>query len=269
MRWLLAIALVAAPLAAQAAANDDCAKAYERAQESRLDGRLRAAQEDLLSCAQTACPAFIRNDCGKWLDEVQVQQPSVVFVARRNGGDVADVSVTCNNQLLTDHLDGRPMPLDPGQQICRFEAAGAVPAVLELLIVEGQKGRLVEVNLAAVAPPPAPRPAPPPPPPPSSWRGPTKVVLASVAVLGVGGFVGLATSGLSAEHHLRDTCAPACADSEVQSVRTRYTLADISLGVGLASAAVAGYLFLSDGPERRVAVAVDGRGAAILVGSRF
>jgi hypothetical protein len=266
MRWLLAAAFFAAPLAARAAANDECAKAYERAQESRLDGRLRAAQEDLLACAQTACPAFIRNDCGKWLDEVRAQQPSVVFVARRNGGDVADVSVTCNNQLLADHLDGRPMPLDPGQQICRFEAAGALPALLELLIVEGQKGRLVEVNLAAIAPPPPRRP-PPPPPPPS--RGPARLVLASVAVLGVGGFVGLGASGLSAEHHLRDTCAPACADSEVQSVRTRYTLADISLGVGLASAAVAGYLFLSDGPERRVAVAVDGRGASLVVGSRF
>jgi hypothetical protein len=268
MRWLLAAALIAVPLAARAAATDDCAKSYERAQESRLDGRLRAAQEELVSCAQAACPAFIRNDCTKWLDEVQAQQPSVVFVARRNGRDVADVTVTCNNELLTDHLDGRPMALDPGQQICRFEAAGAVPATLELLIIEGQKGRLVEVNLAALAPPPV-RPPPPPPPPPSSWRTPTRLVLSGVAVLGAGGFVALGASGLSAEHRLRDTCAPNCDDSEVRSVRRRYAWADISLGVGLVSAAVAGYLFLSGEPERRVAVAVDGRGASVVVGSRF
>jgi hypothetical protein len=87
-------------------------------------------------------------------------------------------------------------------------------------------------------------------------------------VLGVGGFVALGASGLSAEHHLRDTCAPGCADSEVRSVRTRYALADFSLGVGIVSAAIAGYLYLSGGPER-VAVAIDGRGASLVVGSRF
>jgi hypothetical protein len=85
----------------------------------------------------------------------------------------------------------------------------------------------------------------------------------------VASFVALGASGLSAEHRLRDTCAPDCADSEVSSVRTRYTLADVSLGVGIASAAMASYLFLSHGPERRVAVAVDGRSASVLVGSRF
>jgi len=269
MRLLLAALSIALPLTARAAATDDCAKAYERAQESRLDGRLRAAQEALLSCAQTACPAFIRNDCTKWLDEVQAAQPSVVFAAHRNGHDVADVTITCNNQQLTDHLDGRPMALDPGQQICRFEAAGAVPATLELLIIEGQKGRLVEVDLAAIPPPPAPRPPPPPPPPPSSSRPTARIILAGVGVAGVAGFAALGASGLSAEHRLRDTCAPSCADSDVRSVRTRYTLADLSLGVGLVSAAVAGYLFLSPGPERRVAVASDGHGASVLIGSRF
>jgi hypothetical protein len=73
---------------------------------------------------------------------VQAAQPSVVFVARRNGRDVADVTVTCNNQQLTDRLDGRPMALDPGKQVCRFEAPGLEPVTLEAVWwSRGQKGR--------------------------------------------------------------------------------------------------------------------------------
>jgi len=262
----LVVLALAVPLTARAAA-DDCAAHYERAQEQRLDGRLRAAQDDLIACAQATCPAFIRNDCTKWLDEVQAAQPSVVFVARKEGRDVEEVTVTCNEQVVTERLDGRAMPLDPGKQVCRFEAPGLEPVTLELLVVEGQKGRIVEVTLAAPRPPPRPRPPPPPPPAPS--RAP--LVMAGVGLAGVAGFVALGASGLSFEHRLRDSCAPDCSASDVQSVRRRYTLADISLGVGVLSAAIAGYLYWHGSSERAPAVALtvgDG-GAALAVGSRF
>jgi hypothetical protein len=90
-------------------------------------------------------------------------------------------------------------------------------------------------------------------------------------LLGVAGFVALGTSGLSAEHRLRGSCAPECTDSQVSSVRLRYALADISLGLGVVSAAIGSYLFFSEGNERapRVAVTVGDRGASLAVSSRF
>jgi hypothetical protein len=44
---------------------------------------------------------------------------------------------------------------------------------------------------------------------------------------------------------LRNSCAPKCSDSAVSQVRTKLLVADISLGVGVVSLAVAGYLLLS------------------------
>jgi hypothetical protein len=265
-RLALAVLVLAVPAGARAA--EDCATHYEHAQELRLDGHLRAAQEDLLSCAQNSCPAFIRNDCTKWLDEVQAAQPTVVFVARQAGRDVAEVTVTCNEQLLAERLDGRAILIDPGRQQCRLEAAGAEPATVELLVVEGQKGRLVEVDLVAIRPPPRPRPAPPPPPP---ARSSAPLVLAGVGAAGLAGFVALGASGLSSEHRLRDLCAPDCSSSDVRSVRTRYAFADVSLGIGIVAAAIAGYLFWHRDAERApsVALTVGERGGGLSIGSTF
>jgi hypothetical protein len=254
----LAAALVAVALAApaRAAASDGCAGSYERAQEHRLEGRLRAAAEQLLECAQATCPAFVRSDCTKWLDEVQAAQPTMVFVARQAGRERDDVTVTCNGQPVATRLDGRAVSVDPGKQSCRFEAEGAGPLTLPLLVLEGQKNCLVEVQL-----------------PPESRTALRAVplVLAGVGAAGVVGFAVLGTSGLRAERRLRGSCAPTCPAGEVDSVRTRYRLADVSLGVGLLSAAVASYLYWSAPPGRAVdvAVAVGPGGAAVAVGSAF
>lgn len=268
-----AVALVLALGAggARAASSDACARAYESAQETRLEGRLRAAHEHLLVCAQAACPGFIRDDCTRWLDQVEAAVPTVVFVARQAGRDLEDVTITCNEQRLTSRLDGRAIPLDPGKQTCRFESAGAEPATLSLLAVEGQKNRLVEVELKAGVPAPAVMAARPAPAPTAGLR-PAPLVLAGVAALGVGGFIALGSSGMAAERRLRDGCAPDCAASEVSSVRLRYRLADVSLGVGLLSAVAAGYLYWRGRPDERpidVAVTVGQGGGTLLVGSSY
>jgi hypothetical protein len=267
----LALTLVCALLGrAQAASPDACVRAYEGAQENRLEGRLRAAGENLLECAQATCPAFIRHDCTRWLEEVQTAQPTVVFVARREGRELDTVTITCNEQRVAERLDGRAIRLDPGKQSCRFEALASAPVTLALLVLEGQKNRIVEVDLAPRTDPPPPVASEPRHEPRSTLR-PAPLVLAGAAVLGVAGFAALGASGLSAEHRLRDTCAPDCAASEVQSVRLRYRLADISLGVGLLSAAAASYLYWRSTPERPldVAVNVGPAGGAVLVGSSF
>ena len=61
------LALVAIPRPAAADTKAECAKAYEASQEQRSSGKLRLARESLVTCSQSACPAFIKKDCSKWL----------------------------------------------------------------------------------------------------------------------------------------------------------------------------------------------------------
>jgi hypothetical protein len=257
---------------------DACAKAYESAQEHRTEGHLRAAAEQLLACAQTTCPGFIRSDCTRWLEEVQAAQPSVVFAARRDGKDVDEVAVSCDGQQLVPRLDGRAVPLDPGKHSCRLEAAGAQPVILDLLIVEGQKNRVVSADLqtaaaaaAVVAPAPAvalasgsgggEKPSP-------GARRYGPLALAGVGALGVVGFAAFGWSGLSAERRLEDECAPACSASQVSSVRTKYRLADVSLLVGLVAGSIGGYYLLGGHDDREPGVALNVGPGTATVGVR-
>jgi hypothetical protein len=223
-------------------APDNCAAAYERAQELRSDGRLRAARSELLTCAQPSCPQFVVRDCRRWLDEVEVSLPTVVFIVRNAGRDIEQVTVYRvvgkseeGDELVATHLDGRAMPMDPGKQTFTFEVAGLPPRRVEVVVAEGQKRRLIEVEMSPVS-------APPP-----RTLGAWPLVFAGVGAAGLAGFAGFGLAGWHQETRLEERCAPACSDDEVKAVRRRYLIADISLGVGLASLGVASYLYITRG----------------------
>ena len=89
-------------------------------------------------------------------------------------------------------------------------------------------------------------------------RLPTAVwVLGGVAAAGVASGVVLGLSAVSERNTLRDSCAPRCSTEQVDGVRQRALVANISFGVGAAAAAaaVAAYLF------QPAAVAPTSRGA--------
>ena len=71
----LAVAVALAPRAATAddATRDACFDAYEQAQRARNAGKLPDARARLLVCVDEACPAFVRKDCGAWLEQVQAE----------------------------------------------------------------------------------------------------------------------------------------------------------------------------------------------------
>jgi hypothetical protein len=76
-------------------------------------------------------------------------------------------------------------------------------------------------------------------------------VFGGVAVLGLAGFAVFGTRGRSAESRLQTTCSPHCSEDQISSVRTQYAVADVSLGVGLASLGLAAYFALRSSPEQR------------------
>jgi hypothetical protein len=248
--------LVAWPAGARARApaegGDSCAASYERAQEDRSAGHLVEARAELLVCAQTSCPEFIMTDCRRWLDEVEYAMPTVVFAVREGSRDLEDVQVTRNGKLIANRLDGRAVAVDPGKQRFVFELKGNRQRTVDALIVEGEKSRVIAVEVAPADPVAMLEYGGARPPPALAPKRPLSLaplVLVGVGAAGLGSFAGFALAGYRQENSLSNRCAPRCTDAEVQSVRRKYLLADISLGVGVGALAVAGYLYLRD-PHR-------------------
>jgi len=70
-------------------------------------------------------------------------------------------------------------------------------------------------------------------------------LLGGVGVAGLGVFAGFGAKSLGDESALRTTCAPRCAAGDVDAIRHEHTAADVGLGVGVASLAVATLLFFT------------------------
>jgi hypothetical protein len=161
-----ALIIAAVMLAAGRAWASDCAGAYERAQERRIEGRLGAARAELHGCVRASCPAFIRHDCRQWLDEVVTLMPTVVLLARIDGKDAPGVTVRRDDEGKPMAIDGRAMPVDPGKHRFVFEAPGTRAATIEVMVDEGEKNQVVEAELTSIpatdakAPSEGPTPAP-------------------------------------------------------------------------------------------------------------
>ncbi len=234
-----------------------CAQAYEKAQEERTASQLSAAIEHLKSCIDSTCPKFIREDCLRWMDQTEIALPSVVFSVRQDGKDLTNVEILCDGNLLVGTLDGKALPVDPGLHNFTFSVPGLAPEERQLLIREGERNRIINVDFGtsnkSSSPPPSPPPPPSPspsssvktvPPAPPARTGALAYSLVGVGALGVAGFTVFGLLGNSRQGELERTCAPNCQSDQIDGVRTQYLLADTCLGVGLVSLGFATYLFV-------------------------
>jgi hypothetical protein len=141
-----------------------CVDADTKGQDLRRDGKLSTAREQLRMCAALSCPAMVRNDCTERLDELERAQPTMAFeVKSPAGADLVHVRVSVDGQPIVDHLDGKPLNLDPGAHLFTFEAPGLTPIARRFVLTEGQKGRQERITMiAATAPDPVPEAASPP-----------------------------------------------------------------------------------------------------------
>ncbi len=130
--------------------KSQCVDANAKGQDLRREGKLSSAAEQLRSCSVSACPVIVREDCTRRLDEVVRAQPSIVFDVKDDaGGDVIVVRVSVDGQLLTDHLDGKPLKVDPGEHTFTLEVAGKPAETRRLLVKEGEAGRQERVVIGA------------------------------------------------------------------------------------------------------------------------
>ena len=229
---------------ARADEREQCASAADQAQQLRDEGKYRRAREQFLLCARDACPGPIKKDCLDWLSKVDDVAPTVVFAAKDGDRDISDVKVLIDGVQITEKLDGKPLLVDTGEHSFKFEHGGEVKEQ-KVLITAGQKGRNISVQFgAAKGPGPGSGPAP------EQPRGEGSLVpalvLGGVGVVALGSFAYFALSGMSAKKDFDDSnCKPNCAQSDVDSVKTKLLIGDISLGVGVVAIGIATYLVVT------------------------
>lgn len=251
---VLAAFLVGAPAAAQDATNA-CVEAHVSAQRLRRDGKLRAAREQLVACARTTCPQVLVRECAGWLTEVEAAVPSVVFEATdENGRDLADVRIEVDGQVLLERLGGTAVEMDPGEHQVRWTHPQRKAVEQAVVVREGDKARRISARLEPLVaggaggdtPILEERPVP-----------AATIVLGGIGLAGLAGFGVLASMGLSEESDLDERgCKPNCPSDDVDSVRTKFLIGDIALGVGVAALAGATIFYLT---RPSVAVATGAR----------
>ncbi len=218
---------------------DVCADLSEKGQLLKIKGKLREARETFLECVKDKCPPLVRKDCGQFLVDLESSMPTIVVAAREpNGGDLTDVRVIVDGELLTARLEGKALPMDPGVHKFRFEAKGRVAVDQTIVVREGERNRVIGVTLASEAGP-APLPV-------TDSRGAPVAawVSAGVGFLGFGTFAAFGLSARAEFNDLEKRCGSRCPERDVDRVRTRALVADVGLAVGIVGAGLATYFFI-------------------------
>jgi hypothetical protein len=250
-----ALVLGASPALAAEPAKVACARAAEDGQRLRAAGQLREALSRFTVCAQERCPGLIRTDCSAWRVEVDAALPSIVVRATAGeapGRELLDVEIEVDGEVATRRLDGRALPLDPGEHRFVFRAPGRARVERSVLIRVGEKHRLLEVALppegSPLATPPArvdvasAAPAAAAPRPPRPRAGPGVWALAGVGAVGLAGFAYFGLTGYADVRSMRTGCKPGCPPADVDAARTKLLVADLSLAAGLVALGGAAWL---------------------------
>lgn len=246
------ITLAAVSIASNAGAEADrkrvCVEASEHAQSEKRSGHLISAREALVLCAQEKCPAIVKEDCAKWLAEIDTAIPTVSLGARTEAGvDLAQAKFWIDGVASEDASAGKVIPLDPGVHKVRVEANGE-SMESDVVARAGEKNRAVTLVFAPRSNEPIaemPAGSSPAPETKSAGRSPWPFVLGGVGVAALGAFTYFAVSGINDRSDLNSTCAPRCASSDVDAIRTKFIVADIAGIVGVASLGAAAWLWFS------------------------
>jgi hypothetical protein len=250
-----------------------CARFHEIAQIERFDGRLLEAREALRSCAEEQCPTFVRNDCMRWLGEVQGQIPTVVFEALGDEGPLTDVEVRMGDRVVTTELDGQPIEVSTGISEFTFTQPSGEQTVVRVSLRPGESNHVVSADFRHTA-----APAPPPP----SAQEPlaaepvtmvdarpmpaAAVAAGATTLIATAMGITLGTVAKVKEGDASGSCAPDCSDGVVSEISNYALAADVAFGVAIASGVTAVVLFVTRPtvriPRTSTASALAGRRAS-------
>jgi hypothetical protein len=207
-----------------------CAAASERAQLAKLEGRLLAGRADALACAQERCPRIVRRDCSALFDAIDGALPTVIVAVHdRLGADVTEASLGIAKRGEPRRalpIDGKAVALDPGSYELSARAPGMLETKRTVVVGEGEKARRIELVLWPASELRAG--------PPSGARsavGP--IVTGALGVASLGLAAGFGISSWLRYDQLRTDCGHHCSKADIDDLRTRATVADLSLGAGV------------------------------------
>lgn len=257
---LLALTVSSPASAQQATAPatpaERCVAAADRGQLLRDEGKLRASRAELAGCGGEACPAVVRRECIRWLEELDARIPTVILVPRDGSGkDLAGARLVLDGRPVEASAAGRALQLDPGPHTLRAELQGREPTNESFVLKERERDRVVPIVLRS----------------PGEGAKKTKsiptlsLVLGGVAVAGGVGFGVFWARGMDQVGELRSTCSPYCTQAQIDDVRPQFDIARVSGAVGVVAAlsAVAVYLLSSDAPSPRAGVTPAPGGASL------
>jgi hypothetical protein len=259
----LALALITAWSGpAHAQSGETCATAYEHAQELRLRGELVGARRELDVCTAT-CPAALARDCDAWRREVAARLARLRIEVVVGGARVAPHGLWIDGAPAVPGPEG-VVALDPGAHEVRVAVEGAQPATRSTTVAPGATTTL-RIELATARPTED----------DGSWTPPTSAIVVGAA--GAGALLvgaGLGIAGHARVGDLRDTCAPDCAGSDVDAVRSMWIAGGVSAGLGVGALALAVALALGDeaaepdAADRALALTGTPAGAPLGLGAR-
>ena len=152
--FLLFLAALGAsvPTSAYGGEKEVCVDASVQGQRARVAGKLTEAMERFAVCAREVCPLVVRQDCASWQEEVGKSQPTVSVGFRdAEGHDILDVKISVDGKVVTEHLDGKSFPVDPGTHVFRAHDGVHPPVEERVLIKEGEKARAINLRLPSTA----------------------------------------------------------------------------------------------------------------------
>lgn len=253
------ICALAVCAAGQARAQDDakrlCASAFTSAQRLMRSGNLIEARKKLVFCGGAECPEIMHADCQQWLSSVEASMPTVVFQVSSVTGSPPETVRMSLDGAETIVLDGRALPVNPGEHEMVFEASGFRTTSRHIVVSEGEKLRREVVLLDPTPPPrvtvqlPAKRLLATSQPDKTTTARrltvPTLIAASGAAVAGAGAIY----FGLKARSDERDLdrCRPGCQHDEVDHVRQKYVWANVSIGLAVTGVATAALLYVYSG----------------------
>lgn len=258
--------------------EEGCLATFRSAEMHVQAGQLRAAQKELVECAQRSCGKFLRRQCATRLSDLAPEVPSVIpLVSDGSGKIVRDVHVAVDADAPPQPADGHAIFVDPGSHEFTFTTAGEVIARETVNVLPGQRNHLIRAALTKaptaqaaprhehrrfkmVADDPAPEPspreaepalaAPSPPLPAGARRAPLLALTLGGAGLVAAGAGVLLTRWGRADNDRLAACSPACPGAAVSHVHQLYIGADVAFGVAAVAMVGAAWAYWHRGSHK-------------------
>jgi hypothetical protein len=225
----------------------ECATAYEQGQRLQKSGALLKARDAFILCARDPCPTAFQPECVQWLAETEKRIPSVIVQVRdRSGTTQAEVRLSIDGVLVLSRLTGKSIEVDPGDHVFRIEPIAGTAVEQRVLVVEGERSRLVTFTVDGEAPTGASATSK------RSSIAPWLIYGAfGLGAVGAASFAYFGLHGLSQRRDLEDCnhrCSADVMNPTLDRARRDFLLADISIGVSLAALTTGVVLLLASSP---------------------